>query len=430
MSEDCLYLNVWTPAKVGKGKLPVLVYFYGGGFIAGDGSEPRYEGATMASKGIVALTVNYRLTVFGFLAHPELAQESPQHASGNYGLLDQNAALRWVQQNIAAFGGDPKRVTIAGESAGSVSVSAQMASPLSKDLIAGAIGESGSVLGTLSASPLAEAEKNGVKFAEGVGADSLAALRAKSAQELLDATAKQGTPRLGIAIDGYFFPKSPYEIYAAGEQAHVPLLAGSNSEENPYQVILQREAPTVENYRKALQRLYGDKAEQVFQLYPASTESEVMDAAQELASDRFISHSTWKWVDLSTKTGGKPTYYYLYTRPRPALNPAQTTTNATPAAAPPPRPRGASHSAEIEYAMGNLDSNKVYAWTSEDHKVSEIMNEQFVSFIKTGNPNGRSLPPWPEFARGQRMIIDVNPRAEGDKVRARYEFLDQLSGRR
>ena len=154
MSEDCLYLNVWTPAKSGDERLPVLVYFYGGGFMAGDGSEPRYDGASMARKGIVAVTVNYRLGVFGFLAHPELTGESPHHASGNYGLLDQNAALRWVRRNIAAFGGDPDKVTIAGESAGSVSVSAQMASPLSKDLIAGAIGESGSLMGTLPPVPL------------------------------------------------------------------------------------------------------------------------------------------------------------------------------------------------------------------------------------------------------------------------------------
>src|SRR5689334_17035679 len=161
MSEDCLYLNVWTPAKTGKERLPVLVYFYGGGFVAGDGSEARYEGPSMARKGIVALTVNYRLGVFGFLAHPELTKESPHHASGNYGLLDQNAALRWVQQNIAAFGGDPKRVTIAGESAGSFSVSAQMASPLSKGLIAGAIGESGSIIATLPPVPLAQAEQSG-----------------------------------------------------------------------------------------------------------------------------------------------------------------------------------------------------------------------------------------------------------------------------
>src|ERR1700674_1086422 len=174
MSEDCLYLNVWTPAKSSKERLPVLVYFYGGGFVAGDGSEARYQGESMARKGIVALTVNYRLGVFGFLAHPELTKESPRHASGNYGLLDQSAALRWVQQNIAAFGGDPKKVTIAGESAGSVSVSAQMASPLSKDLIAGAIGESGSIVGTLSAVTLAEGEQNGIKFATNIGATSLA----------------------------------------------------------------------------------------------------------------------------------------------------------------------------------------------------------------------------------------------------------------
>jgi para-nitrobenzyl esterase len=297
-------------------------------------------------------------------------------------------------------------------------------------LIAGAIGESGSVLGALSALPLDEGEKNGVKFATSIGADSLAVLRAKPAAELLEATAKQGTPRFSITVDGYFFPKSPYEIYAAGEQAHVPLLAGSNSEENPYQVILQREAPTVENYRKALQRLYGEKADQVFNLYPAATENEVKDAAQDLASDRFISYSTWKWVDLATKTGRKPTYYYLYVHQRPALNPNSATTSATPAASPPQGPRGASHSAEIEYAMGNLGSNHVYNWTSEDYKVSEIMQEQFVAFIKTGNPNGRSLPPWPEFAKGQRMIIDVNPRAEPEKVRERYKFMDQLSGGR
>ena len=414
MSEDCLYLNVWTPAKSAKEKLPVLIYFYGGGFVAGDGSEPRYEGASMARKGIVALTVNYRLSVFGFFAHPELTRNSPHHASGNYGLLDQSAALRWVQQNIAAFGGDPKRVTIAGESAGSVSVSAQMCSPLSKNLIAGAIGESGSLLGTLSALPLEEAEKNGVKFSTSAGADSLAALRAKSAEEILTATAKPGFPWPSPTVDGYFFPKSPFEIYAAGEQAHVPLLAGSNSAEGSYQGILGREAPTVENYRKALQRLYGDKSDQVFNLYSATTEAAVMDAAQDLASDRFISYSTWKWMDLSTKTGAKPTYYYLYSRPRPA-----------PASG--PTPRGAVHAAEIEYAMGNLDLNKVFAWTPDDYKVSKVMQDFFANFIKTGNPNSSGVPVWPTYAEGQRMIIDVDTRAEKERVRARYELLDSLN---
>src|SRR5437588_2380461 len=177
MSEDCLYLNVWTPSRSGKERLPVLVYFYGGGFVAGDGSEPRYDGESMARRGIVAVTVNYRLNVFGFLAHPELTKESPQHASGNYGLLDQNAALRWVHENIAAFGGDPEKVTIAGESAGSLSVSAHMVSPLSKELIAGAIGESGSVMGTLPPVPLAKAEEGGVRFATKLGAKTLADLR-------------------------------------------------------------------------------------------------------------------------------------------------------------------------------------------------------------------------------------------------------------
>jgi para-nitrobenzyl esterase len=436
MSEDCLYLNVWTPAKSGREKLPVLVYFYGGGFIAGDGSEPRYDGESMARKGIVAVTVNYRLGVFGFFAHPELTKESPHHASGNYGLLDQSAALAWVQQNIAAFGGDPKRVTIAGESAGSISVSAQMASPLSKKLIAGAIGESGSILGALSAVPLADGEQNGVKFATAIGAASLAALRAMPADQLLETTAKPGLPRFSPTVDGYFFPKDPMEIFAAGEQAHVPLLAGSNSEESGYFGVLGREKPTVENYRKALQRLYGDKADAVFNLYPASNETEVMDAAQDLASDRFISYSTWKWVDLATKTGGKPTYYYLYSRPRPAMRPEMgdaspglaggVVRGAQAAANPRPPSRGAVHSAEIEYAMGNLDGNKVYAWTPDDSKVSTVMQEYFANFIKTGNPNGEGEPNWPKFSDGQRIIIDVNTRAERDKVRARYEFLDQF----
>jgi para-nitrobenzyl esterase len=434
MSEDCLYLNVWTPAKSGRERLPVLVYFYGGGFVAGDGSEPRYDGASMASKGIVAVTVNYRLGVFGFFAHPELSKESPQRAAGNYGLLDQHAALKWVQQNIAAFGGDPQRVTIAGESAGSISVSAQMASPLSKKLIAGAIGESGSILGALSAVPLADGEQNGVKFATAIGKDSLAALRAMPGEQLLEATAKPGLPRFSPTVDGWFFPKSPFEIFAAGKQARVPLLAGVNSEESGYFGILGREQPTVENYRKALERLYPGKAEEVFKLYPATNETEVMDAAQALASDRFISYSTWKWTELATKTGSKPTYYYLYARPRPPMRPEMGDAQPGlaggvvrgPQANPRPPARGAVHSAEIEYAMGNLASNKVYAWTPDDYQVSKLMQEYFANFIKTGNPNGKGLPVWPKFGEGQRLVIDVNTRAEADKTRARYEFLDQF----
>lgn len=412
VSEDCLYLNVWTPTRSGKQKLPVLVYFYGGGFVAGDGSEPRYDGESMATKGIVAVTVNYRLGLFGFFAHPDLTRESPHHASGNYGLLDQHAALEWVKRNIAAFGGDPQRVTIAGESAGSISVSAQMASPLSKGLFTSAIGESGSIIGALSAVPLADAEAKGVKLASalGIGASpSLAALRKMPAEELLQTAAKAGVMWFSPTVDGYFLPADPVQIFAHAKQMHVPLLAGVNSEESGYSAVLGRAPPTVEDYRAALLRLYPGKADEVFKLYPAATETEVKEAAQALASDRFISHSTWTWMELATKTGGRPTYYYLYDHPRPQSH-------------------GAVHSAEIEYALGNLASNKVYAWTPEDFKISNVLQDYFANFIKTANPNGPGLPKWPEFASGERLVIDASPRPEEvNQLRARYELLDQLA---
>jgi para-nitrobenzyl esterase len=439
MSEDCLYLNVWAPSRKGKELLPVLVYFYGGGFVAGDGSEPRYDGESMAQKGIVALTVNYRLGVFGFLSHPELTKESPHRASGNYGLLDQAAALKWVQQNIAAFGGDPKKVTIAGESAGSVSVSAQMASPLAKDLIAGAIGESGSLLGTLSAVPLSEGEQVGVQFAKSINANSLAELRAINADSLLQVSTKMNPFRFPRTIDGYFFPKNPYAIFEAGEQARVPLLVGWNSEEMNYKAIMGNEQPTKENFTKAVQRLYGAQAEGVLKVYNPSSEDEVEKVATALAGDRFIGFSTWKWADMHNKTAGKPVYRYLYERPRPAMTPEMG--NATPglaggvqrntaAVAPAPPAKGAVHSAEIEYAMGNLSTNKVYAWTEDDYKVSRIMQEYFANFIKKGDPNGAGLPSWPAVNTSNSvpvMHIDVNTRVEPEKHRERYLFLDSAA---
>src|SRR5579862_3376906 len=207
MSEDCLYLNVWVPAKSENEKLPVLVYIFGGGFQNGDGSEPRYDGESMASRGIVAVSVNYRTNIFGFFVHPELTKESPHHAAGNYGLLDQVAALRWVQKNIAAFGGDPARVTVAGESAGSISVSALMASPLSKELMAGAIGESGAAFSSLPPQPLADAEQKGVKFAAAAGVNTLADLRAMTAEQIQEAAAKTQGVRFSTAMDGYFLAK-------------------------------------------------------------------------------------------------------------------------------------------------------------------------------------------------------------------------------
>ncbi len=438
VSEDCLYLNVWTPAKAARAKLPVLVYFYGGGFVAGDGSEPRYDGESMARRGVVAVTVSYRLGVFGFLAHPALTRESAQHASGNYGLLDQSAALRWVQQNIAAFGGDPKQVTIAGESAGSNSVSAQMASPLSKTLFARAIGESGSLLTSgPGPMPLAEAEQRGEAFATGLGAASLAALRALPAQQLLEATGKPGAPRFGATVDGYFLTQAPVATFAGGQQAHVPLLIGWNSQEAGYQALLGEEPPTPESFRQAVQKLYGSRAEEVLKLYPAASNVEAEQSATDLASDRFIAYGTWKWADMQAQTGGYPVYRYFFAHPRPA--PAAEPNKAPgglvgraieQAAGAPKAPpaRGAVHSAEIEYALGNLANNKAYAWTSGDYQVSETMQHYFVNFIKTGNPNGPGLPGWPAAKGGtdaQVLRLDVTARAQPEQYRARYLFLDQ-----
>jgi len=420
MSEDCLFLNVWTPARRATERLPVLVYFFGGGFTAGDGSEPRYDGASMARRGIVALTVNYRLGVFGFLAHPELTAESARHASGNYGLLDQAAALAWVRDNIAAFGGDPRRVTIAGESAGSIAVSGLMASPLSKDLIAGAIGESGGMIEpTFAPVPLADGEKTGVTFASTTDAQSLAELRAMTAQALLDATARPGTPRFPITIDGYFLPKSAADIFASGQQAHVPLLAGWNSQESGARGVLGQGEATPENYAKAVRDLFRDQGDTALKLYPGTSADEVQQSATDLASDRFIAFSTWKWIDAHSRTGTKPVYRYFYLRPRPAMRPEKGNTGPA---------RGAAHSAEIEYAMGNLAGNDVYAWSQDDYKVSETLQGYFANFIKTGDPNGGGLPRWPAVkpgAEAEVMRIDVQSRAQRETTRDRYLFLDR-----
>jgi para-nitrobenzyl esterase len=241
-----------------------------------------------------------------------------------------------------------------------------------------------------------------------------------TAEALLDVAAKQGAPRLPIAIDGYFLPKTVAEIFAAGEQARVPLLAGWNSQESNARGVLGQAEATPENYAKALQTRVGEDAETALKAYPAGSGDEVQQAATALAGDMFIGFSTWKWIDAHARTAGRPTYRYFYSRPRPAMNPGKGT--AGPA-------RGAAHSAEIEYAMGNLAGNDVYAWTDEDRKVSEVMQGYFANFVKTGNPNGTGLPEWPALKAGdgaQVMRIDVETRAEPDATRERYLFLDRF----
>jgi len=437
VSEDCLYLNVWTPAKRNTKDLPVLVYFYGGGNVAGDASEPRYDGESMAKKGIVVITCNYRLNIFGFFSHPELSKESPYKASGNYGLLDQVAALKWVQKNISAFGGDPKKVTIAGESAGSISVSYQMASPLAKNLIAGAIGESGAGINpTLAPVPLAEAEKTGDEFAKKAGYTTIAQLRALSTREVYEIYNESKRFGFPVVLDGYFLPKTIPQIFNAKEQAQVPLLVGWNSAEIPGQAFMFGQPYKEENFVNRVKAEYPNDFEEVLKLYPHSNEKEIEISATQLSSDRFISYSTWKWFDLHRNNSSQPVYRYLYSKLRPPLvdksvasGLAGGTVKKDPNAPKPPEPVGAPHACEIEYCMGNLHLVKDYAWTDDDFKVSETMLNYFANFIKTGNPNDGKLPEWTAAKAGDAnppvMVLNTESKTVNAKNDARYEFLDK-----
>lgn len=437
VSEDCLYLNVWTPAKRNTKNLPVLVYFYGGGNVAGDASEPRYDGESMAQKGIVVVTCNYRLNIFGFLSHPELSAESPYKASGNYGLLDLVAALQWVQRNIAAFGGDPKKVTIAGESAGSIAVSYQMASPLAKNLISGAIGESGAGINpTLAPVTLAEAEKTGADFAKNAGYPNLAQLRALSTRdvyEIYDESKRFGFP---VVLDNYFLPKTLPQIFNAKEQAQVPLLLGWNSAEIPGMAFMQGKPFNEENYLARVKAEYPNDFEEVLKLYPHTSDKEIEISATQLSSDRFIAYSTWKWSDLHLKNSTQPVYRYLYSKLRPPLvdnsltsGLAGGTVKKDPNAPKVPEAVGAPHACEIEYCMGNLRLVKEYAWTPDDFKVSETMLSYFANFIKTGNPNDGKLPEWSAAKAGDAnppvMILNTESKTVNAKEDARYQFLNK-----
>ncbi|HEX4769938.1 MAG TPA: carboxylesterase/lipase family protein [Bryobacteraceae bacterium] len=415
-SEDCLYLNVWTPATSADNHLPVMVWIYGGGFQAGSPSEPRQNGENLAKKGVIVVSMNYRLGVFGFLAHPELTKESAHHASGNYGYLDQLAALRWVHDNIAAFGGDPAKVTIFGESAGSISVSAQMASPLSKGLFARAIGESGGVFGYTEPPPSLEAsEQMGAKFAAAVSATSLKDLRAISAKELLDDSTKDKTMRFWPNVDGYFFPEHPWRIYAQGDQAHVPLLAGWNTDESTYRGVLGKAEPTKANYIAKLEDTIGkEKAEQVLKYYPAGDDEQAKISAGQLAGDRFIAYSTWKWLEEQTKTGKAPVYRYHFEQPPPMPTGEPS--------------HGAYHSADIEYVFETIDWKKL-AWTADDRKLSDLISSYWTNFAKAGDPNGAELPKWPAYNDSTGfavMHLNATPAAAPDSTRDRYLMIDRM----
>jgi para-nitrobenzyl esterase len=413
-SEDCLYLNVWTPAASAKAHVPVMVWIYGGGFAAGAASEPRQDGENLARKGVVVVSMNYRLGIFGFFAHAELAKESDRNASGNYGLLDQTAALEWVQRNIAGFGGDPRNVTIFGESAGSFSVSAQMASPLAQGLFQRAIGESGAFFSLHPPQTLAATQEADRKFAESIGAHSLADLRAMPAADLLAAATKPNTVRFSPDIEGYFLPRSVPEIFASGQQSHVPLLAGWNHDEGGYRTIFEKDEPTAAHFVAFAKTRFGDKADEFLKLYPAGTDEQAKRSAQDFAGDQFIAFATWKWIEMQGATGHATVYRYEFDDAPPAPVNGEA--------------HGAYHSAEIEFVFGNL-AFKDLPWRPQDKALSDLMSTYWSNFAKTGDLNGPSLPHWPAYnaeASYPVMHLDASSQAAPDEHRARYEFLDNL----
>jgi len=428
-SEDCLYLNVWTPATSPDEGLPVMVWIYGGGFQGGSASEPRQDGTRLARKGVVVVSMNYRLGIFGFLAHPELTEESAHQASGNYGLMDQTAALRWVQANVSRFGGDPGNVTIFGESAGSFSVSAQVASPLARGLVDKAIGESGAFFrmsddGTLATRPLPASETIGADFAASIGKDSLAALRATPADDLLKAVA-EGRLWFAPNIDGHFLPKDAYDLYAGGEQAKVPLLAGWNLDEVRAGVVLGEEKVTAESFAARTHERFGPAAEALLEVYPAGSDAEALESAAALASDVFIGYSTWKWIQMHLETSGEPVYRYSFDRKIPVAPGTMVDGKAATSA-----DIGARHAGEIEYVFGALDSLPDVPWQDADRGLSDLMMAYWSNFARTGDPNGAGLPAWPAYEGGpdgQVMHLDVQSHARPDTTWARYEALDALA---
>ncbi len=418
-SEDCLTLNVWTPAKKKNAGLPVMVWIYGGGFVTGGTSEPRQDGEYLARKGVIVVSMNYRLGVFGFFALPALAQESPRHAAGNYGLMDQTAALRWVRSNIRAFGGDPTEVTIFGESAGSISVSAQMASPLSQGLFVRAIGESGGAFGPgdFAAPSLQRSEERGKAFVQAAfGSSDISSLRAISAAELLKAAtvSPHGGDSIFIPnIDGIFLPESMSAIYAQGKQVHVPLLAGWNKDEGAFEFAAMPNPPTLDSLQAIATKRFGSQSQEFLHVYAAKNDAEVARVLEDFAGDTFIAYSTWAWLEAQVKTGDAAVFRYHFDLGSPGdpVHPASL---------------GAFHSDDINYVFGTLDSRPGAKWRPEDYKLSEQMQTYWTNFARTGNPNGSGIPDWPAYnavGNWQVMHLGTDVEARPDQHRDRYLFL-------
>jgi para-nitrobenzyl esterase len=373
MSEDCLYLNIYTTAESARDRRPVMVWIHGGAYTSGAGAI--YQGEDLARKGVVVVTINYRLGVFGFLAHPELTRESPMHSSGNYAFLDQIAALKWVQKNIAAFGGDPSRVTIFGESAGSWSVNNMVATPLAHGLFQRAIGESGgqfSITRTLK-----ESEEAGAKFAEGAGAASLSALRAMPA----DVVNRASQFQTSMTIDGWVFPQDVTTIFRTGKQNDVPVIIGSNANEGS---IFTPETTTGQSFRAQSERRYGADTDAFMKLYPFATDQEARAAQAASMRDQTFGWEMRTWARLQTQTGKSKVYLYYFSHVPPLANAAWL---------------GAQHGSEIPYAFNwpNGQHSPQVAWTDADRKLAEEVSSYWVNFATTGDPNGKSLPKWTPY---------------------------------
>lgn len=407
-SENCLFLNVYTPADAtDKSKLPVMFWIHGGGYYGGSGDEPRQNGDFLPLKGVVLVTINYRLGVFGFLATSDLAKENGGIA-GNYALLDMLAALGWTNANIRHFGGDPGNITIFGESAGSLAVSTLMASPMAKGLFEKAIGESGSVFS--NSRPLdtvtVRAGKDD-KWAAATGATSLGELRALSTDKIL-AAAKEKPGSFGPVIDGKVLTEPASLTYKAGMQAHVPLLAGWNKDEGSFFGT----GMTPAKFGELATKTFGNRAPEFLKLYPATSDEGATRSAIDYGGDAFIALSTWQWIEAHHATGNAPVYRYHFEL---AALPSKFHAGTF-----------AFHSDEIEYVFGTLDTRPGWTVRPEDRALSAQMMTYWTNFARTGNPNGAELPPWPKYdGDGSLLHLDSTITSGPDTLRPRYEFLLQ-----
>lgn len=408
VSEDCLYLNVWTPARSAADRLPVMVWIHGGGNTRGAASENQYDGAYLAKKGVVFVSLNYRMNVFGFLAHPELTQESEHRASGNYALLDQIAALQWVQRNIARFGGDPASVTIFGHSAGASNVVSLVASPLAKGLFRRALALSGTSLAVRTT--LAEAEKAGVTFGQTLGATTLAALRARSAADVL--TAKR--PQMGPNVDGWVLPREVYSIFAAGQQAGVPLVVGTVADDAPGAGT----APTAAAAQANARDTYGDRADRYLKLYPATNDAEAARSAHAFRTNSALANARLL-ARLHSQTAHAPVYWYYFTHVSPI--PAGEVWGGRPAPS-----WGAYHGSELVYVF-NAFPFQDWPWRPVDLKLGETVSSMWVTFARTGSPNGSGLPAWPAFDAKSDVLMNFAdaPKAQPAPHKAQIDFIDE-----